>query len=718
MNNGQPKALYYGHLSGMRSLFALFLSIISTQVMATHIIGGNMYYDHLGGNQYRVTLVLYRDCGPDNANNTGFDAAAQLAVYNAAGQQVTSTDVAYSGEDPVPVELNDPCLTAPPTVCVRTAVYEHVFTLPPIAGGYTISYQRCCRTPAMVNLNGQQGLTCTASIPGPPLSTNSSPRFGDLPAIALCLDQPTTIDFSATDPDGDQLVYGLCAPFIGGTATDPAPFPSAPPYTQVTYAAGYSAAQPVDSDPPMSIDPNTGQLQITPTLQGVFTVGICVTELRDGVVVGETRGDFLFKVVVCDVAVTAVVAEQGEADLCAGLTQAFLNESENASFWSWDFGDAGTLEDTSSAQEPVWTYAQPGIYTVRLIANPGESCADTSYQVYDMQAPMDIFFERPPIRCPGEPAVLAVSGVFGPDADFTWEGAPFGTPGVGTGQQYTLVYSQVGVYPVTLSGISGACADTYVDSVVVMPPPEIGLFNDPEVCLNGAISFSSTSTATTPLSYSWDVGDGNVYTDSTFQHLYSGPGGYSITLTIRTDSGCIAERSLGSQVRIHPNPIAAFTVSPLEVSLLDPEVVVEDHAQDAVEWSYVVEGITIDEPSFGHEFTDGGRRTITQTVVSQFGCMDSTSRIVTVSDHLIYVPNAFTPDGDGVNDTWAPSVRGARLYDLVVMDRWGKEVFRTTNPQEEWSGSGEGEGMYNYVIRLAEFGAFHKEYRGHFTLLR
>ena len=57
MNNGQPKALYYGHLSGMRSLFALFLSIISTQVMATHIIGGNMYYDHLGGNQYRVTLV-------------------------------------------------------------------------------------------------------------------------------------------------------------------------------------------------------------------------------------------------------------------------------------------------------------------------------------------------------------------------------------------------------------------------------------------------------------------------------------------------------------------------------------------------------------------------------------------------------------------------------------------------------------------------------------
>jgi hypothetical protein len=179
-----------------------------------------------------------------------FDAAAQLAVYNAAGQQVTSTDVAYSGEDPVPVELNDPCFDRTTHgVCedrgLRTCVH-------PTSNCWWVYDQlsTVLRTPAMVNLNGQQGLTCTASIPGPPLSTNSSPRFGDLPAIALCLDQPTTIDFSATDPDGDQLVYGLCAPFIGGTATDPAPFPSAPPYTQVTYAAGYSAAQPVDSDPP------------------------------------------------------------------------------------------------------------------------------------------------------------------------------------------------------------------------------------------------------------------------------------------------------------------------------------------------------------------------------------------------------------------------------------------------------------------------------------
>jgi gliding motility-associated-like protein len=89
-----------------------------------------------------------------------------------------------------------------------------------------------------------------------------------------------------------------------------------------------------------------------------------------------------------------------------------------------------------------------------------------------------------------------------------------------------------------------------------------------------------------------------------------------------------------------------------------------------------------------------------------------------VSDHLIYVPNAFTPDGDGLNDQWAPSVRGARLYDLVVFDRWGQEEFRSTDPKAAWDGSGYPQGVYNYTIRLAEFGAYRAEYTGHFTLLR
>ncbi len=703
----------------MRALLLLAGVLLGGLLQATHIIGGNMYYDHLGGDQYRVTLVLYRDCGPDNANGTGFDPTASMAVYNAAGQVVTSSNVAFAGEVPLPVELNDPCLTVPPTVCVRTAVYQRVFNLPPIPGGYTVSYQRCCRTPAMANLAGQQGLTCTAAIPGPPLAQNSSPRFGDIPAIALCIGQSQTLDFSATDPDGDELVYELCAPFTGGTATDPAPFPTAPPYAEVAFGPGYSAIDPIDSEPPIAIDPATGLLTVSATVQGVYTVGVCVTEFRDGVQVGVTRGDFLFKVVVCDAEVLAIVAEQGEASLCNGLTQSFENESVNGNTWHWDFGDTGTDADTSALQEPVWTYAQPGIYTVMLVANPGSSCADTSYQVYDMQAPMDIWFERPPVRCPGEEAELSVSGIFGPEATFTWQ-APFGSPGTGAGQSFTVVHAEPGTYPVTLSGVSGACSDSYTDSVVVFPAPEIGLLQGPDACAFEEVWFASTSTGATALNYEWRVNDEVLSLDSAFSHVFELPGTYTASLTIRTDSGCVAERTLQapSSLVVHPLPVAAFVVDPMEVSLLDPEVAISDRSQGAVRWTYEVEGLLLDGPEQVHEFTDGGRRMIMLTVESEHGCLDTTSRVVTVSDHLIYIPTAFTPDGDGLNDIWLPAVRGARLYELMVFDRWGRQVFNTSDPRQGWTGEGEGEGMYNYVIRLAEFGAFRKEYRGHFTLLR
>jgi len=91
---------------------------------------------------------------------------------------------------------------------------------------------------------------------------------------------------------------------------------------------------------------------------------------------------------------------------------------------------------------------------------------------------------------------------------------------------------------------------------------------------------------------------------------------------------------------------------------------------------------------------------------------------VNVTDHLFYAPNAFTPDGDGLNDTFAPSVRGARLYEIVIVDRWGVERFRSTDTKAEWSGDGLPQGIFTYNVRIAEWGAYRKEYKGFVTLLR
>ncbi len=704
----------------MRCMAMALMLLTALAAKATHIIGGEMYYDHLGGNQYLITLDLYRDCGPDNQNGTGFDFEAQLGVFSTSGVLLFTQDITDPGETIVPVDLNDPCLATPPEVCVATTRYQATLTLPPIAGGYVIAYQRCCRTPALVNLQGQMGLTCTINVPAPPNAVNSSPRFNAYPPVALCLGRDMVIDQSATDPDGDQLVYELCAPFQGGDAINPAPQPPAgPPYLAVNFAAGYSAASPINSAPPIAINASNGTITVHPTLQGAFTIGVCVSEFRNGVLLSTVRRDFMFKVVVCDVTVISAISDQN--DLCAGLTQSFGNESINGTFWSWDFGDPSTEADTSSADTPQWTYATPGVYTVTLIANPGWPCADTTASQFNVFPVLDVSFQRPPIRCPGEDAALVAEGVFGANAQFAWDMGAAGSPPLAQGPSATVAYPGPGTYAVTLSASENGCSDTFTDSVVVHPRPVVDFLNDPFACVGEALTFASLAEAWTPIALAWELGDGNVTSDSTFMHAYAEAGMYPITLTASTDSGCVATvtETRPGAVQVFPNPVAAFTALPVEVSLMDPVVEIEDRSVDATSFTYTIGDLVVyDVPFFEHEFDDGGHFVITQVVTSGEGCTDSTTRVVTVSDHLLYVPNAFTPDGDGLNDTWAPSVRGARLYELVVVDRWGRAVFRTTDPKAAWSGDGLPQGVYNYTIRLAEFGPYRKEYNGHVTLLR
>ncbi|MBK6343361.1 MAG: PKD domain-containing protein [Flavobacteriales bacterium] len=857
---------------------------VAVSAWATHIIGGDMYYDHLGGNQYQVTLRLYRDCGPDNTNNTAFDASAQIAVFTANGALFTDVVVSDPGETVVPVTLNDPCLTAPPSVCVRTTVYIHTFTLPPTPGGYTISYQRCCRTPAMVNLSGQQGLTCTITIPGPPNNVNSSPRFNDYPPIALCLDQDMSFDHSATDPDGDQLVYGLCSPFQGADNINPAPLAGPPPYDPVNWAAGYSGANPINSAPPIAIDPATGLLTVHPTLQGTFTVGVCVSEFRNGNLLGISRRDFMFRVVPCNAAVSAIIAAQGAGQACS-LTQAFSNQSIGGQFWLWDFGDPSTILDVSTAQQPSYTYPSPGTYTVTLIANPGAPCADTtvadylvapslqptftvppplcgpqeiefllagnigiaptiewsfgpgaspqtaqsnaptvqfepigaqqitvtvsefgcsgtfsanvqvhpqpvaafaeqdsfcdtlgftftnesvdaaSYQwdfgepgtaadlssqqspswiygvqgyhtvtliarngpvcadtatqVFDAHLPPPVFFLRPPIRCPGEVALLNANGSQG-SATVAWDLGLSGFPNTATSLNVQGIFPEVGTFPVTLTMTEFGCSASYTDSVTVYPMPTVDFTNGSLACVGAEFPFNALVTTATPYTLLWNLGDGTTATAEAFNHVYQDPGRYSVSLTASTSTGCVATvtRNKPGAVEVFPKPVAAFTALPDEVSIMDPRIEVTDYSSLAAEWLYTIAGEEVADSAFAYSFADPGQYTITQVVTTEHGCTDSTTRVVIVSGHFFYAPTAFTPDGDGKNESWRPSVVGAREYELAIWDRWGNEVFRTNDPEQGWDGAGYSSSVFVYWARVKEWGAYAKEYRGHFSMLR
>ncbi|MFN9495153.1 MAG: hypothetical protein ACK570_03180, partial [Bacteroidota bacterium] len=202
-------------------ILTIIITIISTiAVQAYHIIGGEIYYEYIGGNQYRVTLKLYRDCSA--ANGAPFDEFAKMGAFDINGNLVHQFSLPFPGSSPVDYSLNNPCAGFPPNLCIEVAVYSSIITFPNIPpGGLQFSYQRCCRNSTIVNINEPDnvGSTYTARIPGNGVNNNSA-FFNFLPPIVVCANVPLVVNSSATDPDGDSLVYSLCNPFTGASQMD------------------------------------------------------------------------------------------------------------------------------------------------------------------------------------------------------------------------------------------------------------------------------------------------------------------------------------------------------------------------------------------------------------------------------------------------------------------------------------------------------------------
>ncbi|MFT7588486.1 MAG: hypothetical protein ACI959_000696, partial [Limisphaerales bacterium] len=381
------------------SILIALLSFTTYSVQAAHIIGGELSYVHVGGDDYEVTLEIYRDCAGGGAP---FDDPAWLFIYDElSGVLLQNVSMPLPGFTNISPDLSDPCLVFPPFICVEKAVYVVTVSLPAIPGGYDLVYQRCCRNNTIINLfdPGETGSTYKAYVPSIGTMVNSSPKFNDLPPLVICRDQGLTFDHAATDPDGDDLVYSLCAPFAGASSACPNPAgpltgagcpgdPGPPPYVPVDYGGGYSASYPLDAAPAVSINSVTGLLTGTPNVEGQFVVGICVEEYRAGVLISTHYRDFQFNVVNCDPVILA--ATNDYVIDCQDLSVTFANFSTGASSFLWDFGVGGA---SSTLVNPTFSFPDTGSYIITLIAEPGAYCADTAFAIVDLYPVMLADFE-------------------------------------------------------------------------------------------------------------------------------------------------------------------------------------------------------------------------------------------------------------------------------------------------------------------------------------
>lgn len=720
----------------------LFMSAIFSRMLATHIVGGELYYDKLNDSTYKITLKVYRDCinGVAPFDGVGNGATAILTVYQGPSTLFGTYDLGAPVVTPIPPTINNPCIQPPGGICVEEGVYTYTLTLPPKAGGYYLIYQRCCRNGTILNLvnPGNQGSTYYTHIPGPEVvSNNSSPRYNSFPPIYICNNIQFTFDHAASDPDGDQLVYSLCAPFEGldpncpslgasGCPTEAAP----PPYNNVTYSGSYTGSYPIASSPAFSINPVTGLLTGKPNLTGQFVVGVCVQEFRNGVLIDTHYRDFQFNVVACIVQVQSDFADQIKK--CEGSTITFTNQSfGNVPLsYVWNFGEPQTAADTSNLFNPTYTYQDTGKYTVTLIVNPGSPCCDTMKKDVYIYPPLDISFPPNSRQClKGNAFTFSAQGVYMPQATFQWDFTAAATPSTSTLKNPTnVVFNQPGKYFIKLTAKQLTCIDSFIDTVRVIPRPSAHINNLPlSQCDPAKVAFSNGSTSALPISYQWLFSNGNSSTDFQPTQVFTPPGIYSATLIVTTHSVCIDTSMYAiNNITVNPTPHAGFTFSPQPTTIFDPDITFLNTAsEDVVYWYYNFgDGGTSTFFNEIHTYQDYGDYPVTQIVENQYGCKDTTNDVVKIlPEFRFWIPNTFTPDENGLNDVFMPVAIGVINYDFEIFDRWGERIFKTDNPKEGWNGFYKGkeskQDVYVWRISFKNVVTYKNEiHYGHVLLLK
>lgn len=745
-----------------KKLLPLLVGLLfATNAHAAHIIGGVITYYCLGytnndpstqSRTYHFNMKIYRDC---QGNGAGFDSAfdgayaASVTIYKAG----SSTPISVFELDPPeinPVDLNpgNACVVVPPNVCVEQGEYIFPFiNLPIINESYFITYQRCCRNNTITNIfnPGASGATYTIELTAAAQAVgNSSPVFNNFPPPVLCAGEPFTVNHTATDADGDLLIYEFCTPFLGGGTmgnfgpNGVAPNPDLPPpYAGVNFKAPtYTALNPLGIASGLSIGSTSGILTGTPNIVGQFVVGICVSEYRNGVLLSTVRRDFQFNVTTCEILVSArlqapLVDGVYVYKSCGDNSLVFANQSiqqQNIDEFRWEFDLGGSPTSVNQWNAAV-DFPGPGSYIGRLLLNPGDLCSDTALLQVNIYPGITADFVSEYDTCVAGLVDFRDLSVSGAEAITSWNWR-FGDGKISTTPSPQHDYRDPGQRVVTLEvqDIDG-CQDTVQRIIRYFPVPGLILVspNRMEDCPPAEITFTNLSS---PIDESyqviWDFGDGNTSNEISPTHVFEEAGVYDVSLSITSPIGCLTDTVFRELIQIQPKPVANFTVSPEKPDPFDPVVSFTDRSIDAWRWNWNFDGVyTSIEQNPVYTLQDTGLHRVVLRVTNALGCQDTTSRLIDVAPFIsFHMPNAFTPNNDSVNDVFKGEgfLRGVRQFSLKIWSRWGELIFETNDPDFGWNGlignQQAPQGVYLYEVSLNHPRGAPEFYKGFVTLVR
>ena len=232
-------------------------------------------------------------------------------------------------------------------------------------------------------------------------------------------------------------------------------------------------------------------------------------------------------------------------------------------------------------------------------------------------------------------------------------------------------------------------------AVQINPLPVISFTADPDSGCNPLeVNFTNT---TDPMYVGgpcvWNFGDGTdtVHACGGTTHNYANAGWYHVKLRITTPQGCTDQLIKPGAVLVEPAPKATFTWTPNPATAGNSTVVLTATDPHAVQflWAFHDGSFqTTTQATYTYPDKLAGTYPVCLSVEDRYGCGDTLCDTIPVLVENLWVPDAFTPDGNGVNDKFLPIMTDMARedYHLWIFDPWGRVVFETTNPDQGWDG--------------------------------
>ncbi len=567
-------------------LLGLILISFSLNLKATHILGGDLLYEHVTGNTYKVTLTIYGDCAggafPYLANSS-----PEISVYNGTSFYTNMTlSLQGPGVNVTPVcpqfASNTQCDNASSTIPgVTRYIYSANVTLNAQSTGWRFRFEGSMPTPTVpghtagrsgsitnIVITGVSGGTMTleAKLNNLSFGNNSSPNYTTVPTPFFCLNQPSSFNPGAVDPNGDSLAFGLVDALI--------------PNGTESYITGYTGAAPLSATG-VTFNSSNGQYTFTPNIVQTSVVVNEVKEYKNGILVGTSMREMNF-IVQNNCSNTPPTGGIGTPSGGTVVTSTFFRTCPAPNTISFSIPSTDPNGDTVNI-----TYSGIPAGAISSVTNNNTTTATFNFS-WNLASAIPgtiytIFVTYTDYGCPlAAKQTIAYSIYVLPTPDFTFnvitpptcysktvfELTPYRnqspydidiTQGTTTVKTYSNVSTTVtdsldpGTYTLTMTDNYGCLLDTFL---IIDPPPEIfpviSNLQSP-ICYNdttGAFTAIGTN-GVAPYTYSFD---GSAYTSTnSFSNIPAG----TYTLSIRDANLCQKDTTI---TFVNPPDIMLSTV--------------------------------------------------------------------------------------------------------------------------------------------------------------